>query len=153
MKNVVRSLRTVSIVCGVLFLLPTTNVALADAKGVVAEILDEALPQLQNTMASVSQGCSGGSNGVPPLGWQDRQKPGNAAVLSLSGARVAISENRIDDAKSKIITGLGQWDTLINSLSLSCSGGAHGEDPVNYGNYLRFRDVLKERLLTAIRFL
>jgi hypothetical protein len=61
MKNVVRSLRTVSIVCGVLFLLPTTNVALADAKGVVAEILDEALPQLQNTMASVSQGCSGGS--------------------------------------------------------------------------------------------
>ena len=55
--------------------------------------------------------------------------------------------------KQQIGSGLRDWDTLINSLNDSCSGGPHGEDPVNYGNYLRFRDILKERLKTTLRFL
>ena len=150
-----RSLRSRAalILCGALFLIPLANLALADAKDVVKQILDEAIPQLQNTMASMSQGCSGGSGGVPPLNWQERQKPGNSAVQALSAGRAALGEGRIPDAKQQINSGISQWDTLINSLSMSCSGGPHGQDPVNYGNYVRFRDVMKERLQTAMRFL
>lgn len=123
------------------------------AETVIKEILDEAFSQLQETMASVSQGCSGGAHGRPPLNWQDRQKPGNSAVEAIGAARAAMGEGRIEDAKKLINSALNQWDTLINNLNDSCEGGPHGEDPVNYGNYLRFRDLLKERLRVALRFL
>jgi hypothetical protein len=145
--------RAASILCGVLFLIPLANVAFADAKDVIKQILDEAIPQLQNTMASISQGCSGGSGGVPPLNWQARQESGNLAVQALSAGRAALGEGRTTDARQQINSGLSQWDTLINSLAASCSGGPSGENPVNYGNYVRFRDVMKERLQTALRFL
>jgi len=123
------------------------------------KILGEALPQLQSTMASMSQGCSGGSNGVPPLNWSGRQAPGNQAVITLSNARVLLATSQPSDAaamekvKQEINTGLSQWDTLISSLSLSCSGGEHGENPVYYGRYVAFRDILKTQLQTAMRFL
>ncbi|MCC8977575.1 hypothetical protein [Bradyrhizobium acaciae] len=123
------------------------------AVDVVKEILDQAIPELQKQMASMSQGCSGGDHGVPPENWQARQAPGNSAIQAFSAARAALGEGRIPDTKQQIISALTQWDTLINSLALSCSGGEHGRDPDNYGNYLRFRDLLKERLLTALRFL
>jgi hypothetical protein len=55
--------------------------------------------------------------------------------------------------KQQINSGLSEWDTLINSLSRSCPGGCCGVDPVNYGDYLRFRDQLKAELQTAMRFL
>jgi hypothetical protein len=161
-KNAVaRSLRsrTASIICGIL-LAPLANVAVAaDAKDVVLQILGEAIPQLQNTMASMSQGCSGGSGGVPPLNWQSRQSPGNSAVNTLGNARVALAAAQTSDTgamqqvKQQITSGLSQWDTLINSLDRSCSGGSGGENPVNYGSYVQFRDQLKAQLQTAMRFL
>jgi hypothetical protein len=123
------------------------------AEDVVKQILDEALPQLHDTLASMAMGCGGGAHGRPPEDWPTRQKPGSSAVEALAAARAALGEGRIDDTKKGISSGLVQWDTFINSLSLCCSGGAHGEDPPNYGNYLRFRDVFKERLSTALRFL
>ncbi|GAB9084629.1 hypothetical protein [Bradyrhizobium diazoefficiens] len=132
---------------------------MVDAKDEVIKILGEAIPELQNTMASVSQGCGGGHGGVPPLNWQGRQQPGNSAVKILGDARTALATAQTSDAaaiqqiKQQIISGLSQWDTLINSLHDSCEEGSHGQDPVNYGNYLRFRDVFEERLKTALRFL
>jgi hypothetical protein len=126
---------------------------MADAKEVIKGILDQAIPQLQTTMASISQGCSGGSSGVPPENWAARQVPGNAAVEEFSRARAALGEDRITDTRQHINSALTQWDTLINSLSLSCSGGEHGEHPVNYGNYVMFRNELRERLKTALLFL
>jgi hypothetical protein len=138
---------------GGLFLIPLANVAFAaDAKDIIKQILDQATPQLQNTMASMSQGCHNGQ-GVPPLNWTARQQPGNAAVKALSDARVALAECRIADAKQQIDYGLGQWDNLIASLHQSCSGGEHGDDPTYYGTYVQFRDKLKERLQTAEQFL
>ena len=128
-------------------------------KDEVNAILGEAIPQLMNTMASMAQGCSGGPNGVPPLNWGGRQQPGNAAVQTLGDARVALQAadpsdaNKMEQIKTQINSGLNQWDTLIASLNDSCSGGPHGEDPVNYGNYILFADRLKERLRTAMRFL
>jgi hypothetical protein len=160
-KSVARSLhsKTVSILCGIL-LTPLANVAVAaEAKDVVLQILGEAIPQLQNTMASMSQGCSGGSGGVPPLNWQSRQAPGNSAVNTLGNARVALAAAQTSDAgamqqvKQQINSGLSQWDTLISSLERSCSGGSGGENPVNYGSYVQFRNQLKAELQTAMRFL
>jgi hypothetical protein len=55
--------------------------------------------------------------------------------------------------KQQINSGLSQWDTLINSLAGSCSGAPSGVNPVSYGNYANFRNILKERLETAMRFL
>jgi hypothetical protein len=154
-SNSTRSLqsRAASILCGVFFLIPLANVAFADAKDVIKEILDEAIPQLQNTMASISQGCPGGPHGVPPLNWGGRQAPGNSAVQAFSAARAALGEGRITDTRQQIETGLSQWDALIASLSRSCSGGSGGVHPTNYGNYVRFKDSLNERLQTAMRFL
>ena len=62
-----------------------------EAKDEIIKILGEAIPQLQNTMASMSQGCSGGPNGVPPLNWSGRQAPGNEAVKTLGDARTALA--------------------------------------------------------------
>ena len=93
-RLVARSLqsRTASILCWVLFLTPLANVAFAvEAKDEIIKILGEAIPQLQNTMASMSQGCSGGPNGVPPLNWSGRQAPGNEAVKTLGDARTALA--------------------------------------------------------------
>jgi hypothetical protein len=161
-KNAVaRSLRSraASIICGVLFLIPLANVAFAvDAKEETIKILGEAIPQLLNTMSSISQGCGGGPNGVPPLNWQGRQAPGNSAVKTLGDARVALAAaqasdaNAIQQVKQQINAGLGQWDALINSLASSCSGGSGGENPTNYGNYVQFRNDLKMQLQTSMRY-
>jgi hypothetical protein len=160
--KITRSLQPIAAsLCWVgLFLIPFTNVAFADgAKDVVLQILGEAIPQLQNQMASMSQGCSGGPSGVPPLNWSSRQAPGNSAVNTLSNARTALAAAQASDAgamqpiKQQINSGLSQWDTLISSLDRSCSGGSGGENPVGYGSYLQFRDRLKTELQTAMRFL
>jgi hypothetical protein len=146
--------RTASIVCGILLWAPFANVAFAvEAKVILDQILGEAIPQLQNVMASMGQGCSGGSNGVPPVGWGEKQKSGNLAVNAFSAARTALATGQTSDAVQQINTGVSQLDALINGLHNSCSGGASGVDPVSYSNYVRFRDVLKERLETAKRFL
>jgi hypothetical protein len=152
--------RTVSLLCGLLLLPSLSNVAFAvDPKTEILKILGEAIPQLQNTMASISQGCSGGSGGVPPLNWQGRQQPGNSAVRELGDARTVLAGAQTTDAgaiqqvKQLINAGLTDWDALINSLAASCSGGSHGEDPVNYGNYVQFRNDLKTQLVTTMRFL
>jgi hypothetical protein len=122
--------RAASILCGVLFLIPLANVAFAaDAADVIKGILDEAIPQLQNTMASISQGCSGGPSGEPPLNWQDRQKPGNSAVQAFSAARAALATGQTSVAVQLINSGLSRWDTLINSLAKSCSGARTGRIP------------------------
>jgi hypothetical protein len=110
-------------------------------------------------MASMSQGCSGGRSGEPPLNWAARQAPGNSAVNTLSNARTALATAQTSDAiamqqiKQQINSGVSQWDTLINSLARSCSGGSSGVNPVRYGDYVRFRDLLKKELETATRFL
>lgn len=87
-KNLVsRSLqpRTASILCGALLWAPFANVAFAvEAKVVLDQILGEAIPQLQNVMASVSQGCSGGSSGLPQLAGVKSRNP--ATWLSMHSA-------------------------------------------------------------------
>jgi hypothetical protein len=147
--------RTASILCGLLFLTSFANVAFAaDAKDEILKVLGEAIPRLTNTMASISTGCSGGAGGVPPTNWAGRQQSGNAAIVALSNARVALATSQpLEAVKQQINTGLSHWDKQINDLSKSCSGGSGGQDPVNYGNYARFRDQLKTELETTMRFL
>ncbi|AYG57820.1 hypothetical protein [Rhizobium jaguaris] len=119
----------------------------------VNAILDDAIPHFQDQMGSMSQGCGFGKNGGPPLDWQSRQQPGNAAIKAFDNARVALAQGRIPDAKQQIDSGLSQWDTLISSLAGSCPIGAHGTDPASYGAYQRFRDVVKAQLQVAVQFL
>jgi hypothetical protein len=71
--------RTASILCGALFLtLQVANVAsAADPKVVVDEILGEAIPQLQDLLVSMSEGCSSGGHGVPPVNWGALQPHAN----------------------------------------------------------------------------
>src|ERR1700682_2794148 len=99
-KSVARSLhfKTVSVLCGIL-LTSLANVAVAaETEDVVLQILGEAIPQLLNTMASISQGCSGLPGGEPPLNWQGRQTPGNSAVKTLGDARTALAAAQTSDA-------------------------------------------------------
>jgi hypothetical protein len=150
----VKVARTASILCGVLFLTPVANVVFAaEAKVVMEQILGEAIPYIQNMMVSVSQGCSGGPNGRPPEGWPARQAHGNAAVVAFSDARAALLKDQIPIVLQKVNSGLSEFDTLVSSLHENCSGGPHGEDPVNYGAYVGYRNSLRDRLETAKRFL
>jgi hypothetical protein len=153
---VARSLqsRTASILCGLFLLTPLANVAFAADPIVVADqILSQSIPQLQDIVVSMSQGCSGGANGVPPVSWGALQPHGNAAVNAFSAARISLATKKNSDAVQQINSGMSELDTLVNGLHDSCSGGAHGVDPVYYGRYVSFRDRLKERLDTVIQFL
>jgi hypothetical protein len=124
-----------------------------EPRTVIKQILDEAIPELSRQIESMSQGCGGGRSGVPPLNWGGRQAPGHSAIQALGAARAALGEGRIDDTKQQILSGLSDWNTLVSSLHMSCEEGPHGEDPVNYGNYVRYRDQLAERLRITLRFL
>jgi hypothetical protein len=153
---VARSLRskTASILCGILLLTPFANVAFAaEAKVVVDQILGEAIPQLQDMVVSMSQGCSGGAHGVPPVSWSALQPHGNSAVNAFSAARTSLAIGQTSNAVQQINAGVSELDALVNGLHENCSGGAHGVDPVYYGRYVGIRNLLKERLETAIRFL
>jgi len=148
--------RTASILGGVLFLAPLANVAAAaDPKVVVGMILRDAIPGLQNTIVSMSQGCSGGPSGVPPVNWGALQVHGNTALTAFSDARTALATDQtpVAVAVQQINSGLNELDLLVNGLHMNCSGGAHGEDPVYYGRYVAFRDKLKTELQTGLRFL
>jgi hypothetical protein len=68
--------RTASILCGVLFLSSLGNVAFAvEAKDEVLKILREALPTLQSTMSSMSQGCTGGGRACRRWAGQPGKEP------------------------------------------------------------------------------
>jgi hypothetical protein len=152
-SQVARSLLA-SVLCGVFLLTAFANFGFAaDPKAVVDAILGDAIPRIQNTMVSMSQGCSGGSSGVPPTNWGPLQVHGNAAVNAFSAARTALATDQTPAATQQIKSGLSELDALINGLNMSCSGGPHGENPVSYGSYVAFRDNLKAELLTALRFL
>jgi hypothetical protein len=116
-------------------------------------ILGEAIPAIQSQMVSMSQGCSGGSNGVPPHSWGSLQIHGNTAVNALSGARTALATGQKQTAIQRINIGVSEYDALIDGLHENCSGGAHGVDPISCGAYAAFRNNLKTQLETALRFL
>ncbi|MGY3485419.1 hypothetical protein ACVW1C_003302 [Bradyrhizobium sp. USDA 4011] len=124
-----------------------------DPKGVVDQILGEAIPQLQDMMASMSLGCSGGNHGRPPENWGALQVHGHSAVNDFSDARTSLARDQTQNAVQQVNAGLGELDILVNGLHLNCSGGEHGEDPVSYGSYVAKRNSLKDRLTTAMRFL
>jgi predicted acylesterase/phospholipase RssA len=122
----------------------------ADAKRAVVarqQVLTSAILQTQAIMASASNGCSGGPHGVPPEpGWPGLQSHGNSAVNALNDAKLLLAKDQISDAVQQINSAQGELDALVNSLHQSCSGGAHGEDPTGYINYLNTRAAVKESL-------
>lgn len=157
-KNVIhrRTFRiTIAFVLFGLFVCTPREVATAASKAndEIKIILAEAVPEIQKTMSSISQGCKGGPSGQPPQNWQGRQVPGNKAVELLASARTEIAESKNKTAREHINAGLAEWDKLIDSLHQSCPGGPHGFDPVNYGLYVAYRNYLKTQLQTALRFL
>jgi hypothetical protein len=146
--------RIAGVLCGLLFFTSLANVAsAADPKAIADQILSDAIPALQNQMASMSQGCSGGSNGLPPLNWGSLQVHGDTAVNAFSAARTALATGQTPVAVRQINSGLGELDAMIDGLHQNCSGGAHGVDPVYYGRYVVFRNDLKTQLQTVLRFL
>jgi hypothetical protein len=148
-RHVARSLRfrTTSILCGVLFLIPLANVALAaDTSAVADTVLSEAISRTQNLMVSMSAGCSGGRSGVPPVNWGGLQASGNSAVNAFNAAKLALAKGETSNALQQISSGVSALDGLVNGAHNNCSGGASGVDPVSYGNYLALRDTIKAKL-------
>jgi hypothetical protein len=138
---------------GAALLVSSTAYAAVDPVKKAIELLGSAVPTIQAQMVSMSQGCSGGSNGVPPVSWGALQIHGYGAVNELHAGQMSLQGGQIPDGVQHIKTGLSEYDALINGLALSCSGGAHGENPVSYGNYVEFRNNLKTELNTIIQFL
>ena len=66
---VTRSLRprTAAMIVGLLFSTPLGNLAAADPFSAAQTVVSQATSQIQNMVISMSEGCSGGAHGVPPL--------------------------------------------------------------------------------------
>jgi len=109
-------------------------------------VLSDAISQTQNMIVAVSHGCSGGPNGVPPVNWGALQVHGNTAVNAFSAARTALATGQTPVAVQQINSGLSELDALVNGLHMTCSGGAHGEDPVNYGGLKEIKATVKAKL-------
>ena len=147
--------RATAIVLSLVFLLPLENFAFADANAVAMRKLDDATSRMQNMVISMSMGCSGGANGVPPVNWGNLQPHGNAAVNNLTAAHVSLASTppKTADALQQITSAVGELDALVNGIHNNCSGGCCGQDPVYFGSYLSTRDLIKQELADVRDFL
>lgn len=135
------------ILCGALVLAPLANVVSAkDPKEVVDKNLGEAIILTQNLMRSASEGCSGGSHGVPPYKWGDRQVSGVKAQNALNELRRVLAAGQTASALDLINTASSELQKFVSSLHESCIGGRNGVDPVNYGAYLVTLTTVKAKL-------
>lgn len=101
----------------------------------------------------MSEGCSGGAHGVPPVSWAQLQPHANSAVNALDAAVSALSQDQKPDALQQISIAEGELDALLNGVHGNCSGGAHGEDPVGMSGYLKIKASVQGRLDTVKIFL
>jgi hypothetical protein len=97
-------------------------------------------------MVSMSQGCSGGAHGVPPVNWGSLQAHGNSAVNALNAIKLALANDQTADAKRHVDSARDELDALVNGAHNSCSGGRSGEDPVYYGSYQTVRAAVRAKL-------
>lgn len=115
-----------------------------------AEVLTNAITLTQNLMVSMSQGCSGGPHGVPPVNWTNLQARGNNAVNALNSAKLTLARGQMSGVVEQVNFAESELDALVDGLHNNCSGGIHGEDPPGYNAYRSQRDTLK-RTLDALK--
>lgn len=154
-KSLGASAGTASLLCGVLLFTPliTTVAFPADLNAAADSVLGDVISQTQSLMVSMSQGCSGGASGVPPVNWGGLQSHGNSAVNALNAARLALANQNKPGAIQQINSAEGELDALINGAHYACSGGAHGEDPVGFAGYVAIKAAVKGQLDVVKRFL
>jgi hypothetical protein len=146
-KNLVaRSLRTISILGGVFVVTSLANVASADTNSATDAVLNKAVSQIQDMMASMSKGCPGGPGGEPTVNWTTLQLRGNSAVNALNASKVAMAKGEPSHAVQHINSAEAELDALVNGAHDNCSGGAHGVDPLYYARYQSIRDSVKATL-------
>jgi hypothetical protein len=114
--------------------------------GFTENVLNNAISQTQDLMVSMSQGCSGGPNGVLPVNWTQLQAHGNSAVNALNAVRIALAKGQTSNLVQQINSAQGELDALVNGAHDNCSGGAHGVDPVYYGRYQAVRAAVRAKL-------
>jgi hypothetical protein len=146
---IARSLRPIITytLCEILFLAPVANVAFADETKVVIEnVLNDAISQTQNMVVSMSQGCSGGAHGVPPVNWSGLQENANLAIDALKGVKSALTSGQTTEARQQLQFAGKKLDVLVNGVHNNCSGGASGVDPVYYDRYQAIRAAVRAKL-------
>jgi hypothetical protein len=146
-----RSLRSVTaaMIGGLLFLAPLGNVAAQDSTSGARSVLTQAMSQIQDMVISMSEGCSGGAHGLPPVNWKQLQPRSNAAVNALAAANSALLQSDKVNALNQINIAQGELDALLNGVRGNCSGGAHGQDPVGMSGYLATKASVQGRLDTV----
>jgi hypothetical protein len=136
-----------SLFCGAISLAPlAASAGFKDPAVIVDNTMSETISQTQNLMRAISNGCSGGRNGEPPVSWDQLSKDGDAVLNQLSELRIALARNQTDNAVPKINAIETGLDTIINHLHENCSGGSHGVDPPNYGGYRNLVEQMKGKL-------
>jgi hypothetical protein len=137
---------------GVLFLTLLGNVAAAQANSAARTLLSQATSQIRNMVLSMSQGCSGGPHGVPPVNWEQLKLHADSAVNELTSAQSVLSQDQNlsqyqkENVLKQINIAQGELDALLNGVHGNCSGGAHGIDPVGMSGYLATKAVVQGRL-------
>ena len=144
----VRSLgpTTAAIIGGLLLSASFGTIAAGDPTSFAQTLLNKSRSQIQDMVISMSQGCSGGAHGVPPVSWAQLQPHGNSAVNALATANLDLERGDTTDALQKINIAEGELEALVNGIHDNCSGGAHGQDPVSMNNYLAIKAVVEGRL-------
>jgi hypothetical protein len=137
---------TFTIIGWLLFLTQLGNVAAADPTSAAQTVLSQAKSQIQSMVISMSEGCSGGAHGVPPVSWLALQPHGDSAVNALSDASVDLADKDKAKALQHINIAEGELESLLNGVRGNCSGGAHGIDPVGISGYLATKAAVQGRL-------
>jgi hypothetical protein len=128
------------------------NAPSGKATGVAqGQVLSAAILQIQTLMGWMSNACSGGAHGVPPVNWTALQAHGNKALNALNEAKLALARGQTIGAVQQISSAQGELDALVNDLRKSCPGGVSGVDPNGYNEVALARGAMLKRNLDELK--
>lgn len=136
--------RTASSFCGMLLL--TANAAFADANSAPDKLMSDAIAQSQRMVSLMTQNCSGGRNGTNPLAYGAFVASGNQVEQKLVDLRVALAKGQTANAGPEIDTVVGLLEKMVGMMHGNCPGGAHGQDPLNYGELVNIKNRMQGKL-------
>lgn len=139
--------RFASILCGALLLSPlATKVAFADVNSAIDTLLGEAIIQSQTMVALMTDNCPGGPHGQAPQAYGAFVKQSNEVGKQLVDLRLALAKGEKNNAAQKIDSAEDGLEKMVTMMHENCSGGPHGQNPLNYGALVLVKENVKGKL-------
>ncbi|MET4033593.1 MULTISPECIES: hypothetical protein [unclassified Bradyrhizobium] len=135
-----------SVLLGILFVIPLANGASADVNSAIDKLLNGATDQIQSMQNLANTNCSGESRGQNPLSYDAYKAAGDTAIKGLGSLRVALAKGQTQEAGAQLNSVIGLLDRMIEIVHNNCSGGPSGVDVLNFPKILEIKQQLKGNL-------